>query len=255
MKEILAMIAPGRRLLLFLDYDGTLVPIETHPDRAVLSPRRKRFLETLSERMFVCIVSGRSLSDIRRRVGVEGLAYIGNHGLEAAWDGRTWIHPLAKKAQPALGGLLKRIASRTERLPRRFVEDKGLTGSVHFRRMDPALVEPLRRMIDEEIRRTAGIWIVNEGKKVFEIRPNIDWHKGMGIRKLMSRLPRESGVLRIFIGDDQTDEDAFGALGRNAVTIHVGLRRKTRARYRFADVDRVWTFLAHCLRTPSSPRS
>jgi len=248
MREILRMITPGRCLLLFLDYDGTLVPIKRTPDRAVLPYRRKRFLEALSERMFICIVSGRSLADVRRCVGIEGLAYIGNHGLEARWGRRTWIHPLAKKRRPALGRLLKRIEARTRRFSRLFVEDKGVTGSVHFRRLDPALVAPLRRIVADEVRRKGGTFMATEGKKVLEIRPDIDWDKGLGIRKLMNWLPRELEALRIFIGDDRTDEDAFLALGGDSITILVGHGRKTRARYRLADVDRVWTFLAHCLR-------
>jgi len=248
MRDILRMIKPGQRPLLFLDYDGTLVSIQRTPDRVVLSRRRKRFLEALSERMFVCVVSGRSLADIRRRVGIEGLAYIGNHGLEARWGRRTWVHPQAKKRPPALGRLLKRIEARTERFPRLLVENKGVTGSVHFRRLDPALVAPLKRIVAEEVRREGGIFMVTEGKKVLEIRPDIDWDKGLGIRKLMNWLPRERGTVRIFIGDDRTDEDTFLALGGDSITIHVGHGRKTRARYRLADVERVWTFLAHCLR-------
>lgn len=248
MREILRMITPGRRLFLFLDYDGTLVPIERTPDRAVLTHRKKRSLEALNERMFVCIVSGRSLADVRRRVGIDGLAYIGNHGLEARWGRRTWVHPLAKKRLPALGRLLRRIEARTERFPRLLVENKGVTGSVHFRRLDPALVSPLRKIVADEVRRKAGAFVVAEGKKVLEIRPNLDWDKGVGIQKLMNWLPRKKEALRIFIGDDRTDEDAFQALGGDSITIHVGHGRKTRARYRLPDVERVWEFLGHCLR-------
>lgn len=248
MREILRMITPGRRLFLFLDYDGTLVPIERTPERAVLPHRKKRFLEALNEKMFVCIVSGRSLADVRRRVGIDGLAYIGNHGLEASWGRRTWVHPQAKKRLPALGRLLKRIEARTHRFPRLLVENKGVTGSVHFRRLDTALVLPLRKIVVDEVRRKAGDFIVAEGKKVLEIRPKLDWDKGVGIRKLMRWLPREPEALRIFIGDDRTDEDAFRALGGDSITIHVGKQKDTRARYRLVDVERVWTFLANCLR-------
>ena len=248
MKEILRNIKPGRRLLLFLDYDGTLVPIQRNPERAVLPLRKRSALEALGESMFVCIVSGRSLADVHRCVGIEGLAYIGNHGLEAKWGRYSWVHPLAKKRRPALGRLLKRIEARTDRFCRLLVEDKGLTGSVHFRRLDPALIVPLRRIVDDEVGRTGGAFIVTEGKKVFEIRPVADWDKGLGIRKLMKWLPRQRGILRIFIGDDRTDEDAFRVLGGDSITVHVGRGRATRARYRLADVERVWAFLANCLR-------
>jgi trehalose 6-phosphate phosphatase len=246
MKEILLNLEPGRRLLLFLDYDGTLVPIQRRPDRAVLPVRRRRFLEGLSKKMFVCIVSGRSLSDVRRRVGLEGLAYIGNHGLEARWGRHAWVHPLAERRRPALGRLLKRIEIRARCFPRLLVEDKGLTGSIHFRRLDPALIAPLKRIVDEEVGRTAGIFVAAKGKRVFEIRPDIDWDKGAGIRKVMTWLPKGAGGLRIFIGDDRTDEDAFRVLGRDSITIRVGSGKKTRARHRLAGVDRVWEFLKIC---------
>jgi len=248
MREILRNIEPGRRLLLFLDYDGTLVPIQRHPERAGLAVRKKGALETLGRSTFVCLVSGRSLSDVRRRVGLAGLAYIGNHGLEARWGRHAWVHPLAERRRPALGRLLKRIEIRARCFARLLVEDKGLTGSIHYRRLDPALVAPLKRIVDDEVGRTAGKFVAAKGKKVFEIRPNIVWDKGAGIRKVITWLPQAAGALRIFIGDDRTDEDAFRALGRDSITIHVGRRRDTRARYRLADVGQVWTFLANCRR-------
>jgi trehalose 6-phosphate phosphatase len=248
MKDILPKIGPGERLLLFLDYDGTLVPIRRTPERAVLPLRRKRSLKALSKRAFVCIVSGRALADIRRQVGLESLAYIGNHGLEVSWGRRNWIHPRAKKMRPALERLLKRIEDKTSRFPRLLVEHKGVTASVHFRRLDPALIPPLRRIVNDEVCGQARKFIVTEGKKVLEIRPRIDWDKGAGIHKLMSWLPRIKKSLSIYIGDDRTDEDAFRELGRDAITIHVGRRKMTRARHRLTDVDQVWKFLRHCLR-------
>jgi trehalose 6-phosphate phosphatase len=255
MKEILRLIKPGRPLFLFLDYDGTLAPIARSPDRAVLAPRRKKILEALGGHNFVCIVSGRSLADIRRIVGLDGLAYCGNHGLEILRGGKTWVHPRALAARPALGRLLKRIEGRTGRFPRMLIEDKGVTGSVHFRRLDPALLAPLKRIVDEEVRRPAGQFIVTEGKRVLEIRPRLDWDKGRGIREILTRLPGEREALPVFIGDDRTDEDAFRELGPEAITIHVGLGRSTQARFRLPGVDQVWTFLGTCLRLARTGKS
>jgi trehalose 6-phosphate phosphatase len=244
MNEILRAIEPGRSVLLFLDYDGTLVPIVRDPDRAVLSPRRRRFLEALSRSMFVGIVTGRSLADIRRRVGVEGLAYIGNHGLEASWGRRSWTHPRAKELRPALARLLNRIRARTRRFPRLLIEDKGVTASLHLRRMDPALVSPLRRIVAEEVRRARRSFVAPEGKKVIELLPNVAWGKGEGIRKIMRWLPRDSaGGLWVYIGDDRTDEDAFRTLGGGSLTVRVGRGRGTQARYRLPDVGKVWALL------------
>jgi trehalose 6-phosphate phosphatase len=247
MREILQSIKPSRRLFFFLDYDGTLVPIARTPERAVLNDRRRRILNALGETAFLCIVSGRSLDEVRRLVGLDGLAYIGNHGLETCWGRKTWIHPLARQRMPALGRLLKRIADRTERMPRLLLENKGVTASIHYRRLDSALVPLLKVIVGETVGRKTREFLVTEGKKVLEIRPRVGEDKGTGIRRLMSWLPPGRNDLRIGIGDDRTDEDAFRELGPAAVTIHVGAR-KSEARYRLADVDQVWEFLRDCLR-------
>lgn len=247
MREIFRAIQPRKPLLLFLDFDGTLAPIQRNPDLVELSAPRRLVLETLSKRMFVSVVSGRALADIRGRIGIGGLAYIGNHGLEAKWGRRTWIHPMAEKLRPALGRLTKRIEARLVRFPRIRVENKGVTASFHYRCLDPALIGSLRRIVTEEVASRKGSFRLAEGKKVFEILPDIDWNKGMGIRKLMDWLPRGTAALPICIGDDRTDEDAFELLGGASITIHVGPARKTRARFRLADVEHVWIFLTKCL--------
>ncbi len=248
MNEILKTIEPGRPLALFLDYDGTLAPIRRTPDAAVLTPRRRRLLDALGQRMFVCIASGRALADIRSRVGLGRLAYIGNHGLEMAWDRKAWVHPQARRRRAALHQVLGRIAERTRRFPGILVEDKGLTGSIHYRRADAALGEPLRRIVAEENAREAGLFRIGRGRKVLEIAPAIDWNKGDGIRRLRRQMPRLHAARPVFIGDDRTDEDAFGRLDADTVTVYVGRAGKTSAQFRLADVEQVWRFLARCLR-------
>lgn len=252
MRKCLRPIKAGKRLLLFLDYDGTLVPIRRTPERAVLGERKKRLLKALSDQAFVCIVSGRSLADIRERVGVEGLAYIGNHGLEISFGRRIWIHPLAKKRSAALKRLLRRIEDQTRRFPKLLIEDKNITASVHFRRMDRVLTAPLKRIVEQTVRQKSREFIVSEGKKVIEILPRLAWDKGKGIRKAMSWLPKGKPALPIFIGDDRTDEDAFRELGGDAMTIHVGTARGTSARLSIEDVKGVWRFLADCRRSSAA---
>ncbi|MEN6312414.1 MAG: HAD-IIB family hydrolase, partial [Acidobacteriota bacterium] len=102
------------RLGLFLDYDGTLVPIRKTPELAVLKPSRRRLLERLSRNIFVCIVSGRSLDDIRKLVDLRDIAYIGNHGLEMTYRNLRWTHPHAVRARPVLRETLVRIRRRTK---------------------------------------------------------------------------------------------------------------------------------------------
>jgi len=232
----------GKRLLLFLDYDGTLVPIRKIPHKAVLTPSRKSILARLSEKAFVCIVTGRSAADIRGLVPLDNIGFIGNHGLELVLGRRSWTHPQAKARRDALKALLSRIEKRTVRFPRIQVENKGVTGSIHLRRTDPALYPIVRKIVAESVAKSRRAFLLTEGKKVFEIRPNVDWNKGRGVLK-MSRWISDGGSRMMFIGDDRTDEDVFRALARDAVTIHVGRGRDSAARHRLADVDTVWRTL------------
>ena len=247
MKDILQKVTRGRTILLFLDYDGTLVPIKKAPGLAVLRASRRRLLERLSQNAFICIVSGRSLADIQKLASIKNIAYIGNHGLEISYRGRQWIHPEAKRIRPVLKSVLERIRRKTGDRPGLLVEDKGLTGSIHYRRLAAPLSKELREIIEFEVRLRSRELKLTEGKKVFEIRPTVDWDKGKGVRELIRWLRTMQPVLRIYIGDDRTDEDAFRALGRGNITIIVGKRRDSHARSRLPDVNAVWMFLGALL--------
>jgi len=255
MKDIIRRIKPGERILLFLDYDGTLVPINKDPELAVLHPLKRQFLKRLGERAFVCIVSGRSLAQIQRLVAIEGIGYVGNHGLEISYGKKIWIHPEAKKTKPFLSRTLKSIRYRTRDLPGVLVEDKGFTGSIHYRRLPTAFWTPLKKIIQTEIRSRRPELKLTEGKKVFEIKPNIQWDKGQGVLELIGWLDPRETTLRIYIGDDRTDEDAFRAFGKDDVTILVGRRKASRARYRLGDVNHVWRFLNNLLDLLSGPKT
>jgi trehalose-phosphatase len=255
MKDIIQRIKPGERILLFLDYDGTLVPIKKAPELAVLHPSRRRFLKRLGEKVFICIVSGRSLAEIQRLVAIKGIAYIGNHGLEISCGQKVWVHPEARKIRPILRNALKRIQEMTQDLPGVLIEDKGLTGSIHYRQLPPAFWKPLKEIIQAEVGSRGRALKITEGKRVFEIRPNIDWHKGKGIFELLSRLDLDEMPLRIYIGDDQTDEDAFRTFAKDDVTILVGRRKDSRARYRLVDVNDVWRFLKDLFDLVSAPET
>jgi len=247
MKDILQDITRARRIFLFLDYDGTLVPIKNAPELAVVRPSRRRLLEQLSQNAFVCIVSGRSLVDIQKLASIKNIAYIGNHGLEISYCGREWIHPKARRIKPVLKNVLERIRRRTRDWPGLLVENKGLTGSIHYRRLAAPLPKKLRDITEHEVGLRSRELKLTEGKKVFEIRPNIEWDKGRGVRELIRWLDVNEPALRIYIGDDQTDEDAFRALCRNDITILVGKRLNSHARSRLPDVQAVWKFLGALL--------
>jgi trehalose-phosphatase len=110
-------------------------------------------------------------------------------------------------------------------------------------------------MVKHEVRLRNRELILTEGKKVFEIRPNIDWDKGKGVQRLSRWLEIKRPALGIYIGDDQTDEDAFRAMGRDDITILVGSRRDSIACSRLPDVAAVWKFLSALLTISAPPPS
>ncbi|MDR7467293.1 MAG: bifunctional alpha,alpha-trehalose-phosphate synthase (UDP-forming)/trehalose-phosphatase [Armatimonadota bacterium] len=237
---------PGVALL--IDFDGTLAPIAPAPDQVVLPEASRSALAHLARLpgVLVAVVSGRSLVDIRRRVGVTGIVYAGNHGLEMAGDDWIWTHPEARSARQRIGAVCARLQERLRAVPGVIVEDKGLSAAVHYRLTPHPYLESVRRAVYEETVRTDGV-AVRDGKRVFELRPRIDWDKGTAVRWILRRVfgerwPEAVGV--IYIGDDRTDEDAFLALPAPAVTVRVGLApTATAARYALRDAGDVAQFL------------
>lgn len=237
-----------RPLALLLDFDGTLAPIVPSPELAVLPDPVRETLRGLTGRrdVLVGVISGRSLDDIRRRVGLPGLVYAGNHGLEIAWEGSVWTLPEAESARDAVAGICRRLQERLTGVAGVLVEDKGLTASVHFRQTPIPQVEEVRVAVLEEVARASQL-AVRQGKRVLELWPAVTWDKGHAARSILERAfgPRwAERAAVIYIGDDQTDEDAFMTLPEPAVTVKVGSPTYlTAARYVARDVDDVARFL------------
>src|SRR5881394_406766 len=105
--EIVAEMG-ARRLVVFLDYDGTLTPIVSRPEQAVLSDSTRQAVRTLAGRVFVAILSGRDLDDIRRQVDIEGIVYAGSHGFDIA--GPHGLHKqTAREFLPTLDNAEKQL--------------------------------------------------------------------------------------------------------------------------------------------------
>lgn len=236
-------IKSGKKCLIFLDYDGTLVPIKRRPELAILHPKRRKILKSLGKKFFVSIVSGRSLRETKRLVRIDSLAYIGNHGLEICWRNKYWVHPLAERIRRTIGNVVRQLGIRTGDLQGVFIEDKGLTASVHYRLLAPQGWSKLKKLINEEVRIFKGLLKITKGKRVFELRPNVDWDKGRGVLKLIQWFDLEEAPIKIYIGDDRTDEDAFKALETIGLTILVGQKKDSSALFRLSDVQDVWSFL------------
>lgn len=210
-------VVAGRRLAVFLDYDGTLTPIVDRPDRAVLDDGARAVLRRLAAVLPVAIVSGRDLEDVSRLVGLPDLAYAGSHGFDIRAPGlRVQI---GEDALPALAAAQAELGERLAAVDGCLVERKRFAIAVHTR-----LVAADRK---PEVERTVGAVAtshpelrVTGGKEIHELRPNQPWNKGRAVEDLIRRLGL-ADALPLYIGDDETDEDAFRALRGGGIGVRV----------------------------------
>lgn len=199
------LAAEPSRAGLFLDFDGVLAPIVERPDDAYPPPEAREELERLVHRYgLVAVVSGRAADDVRRRVGVGGVVYVGSHGLELDSRAELWRTRLDAFADEAGW-------EETER--------KGLAVSFHYRRAEDeaAAVVELERLAEHA--RAAGLR-ARFGRKVLEVLPPIDANKGTAVRRLLA----DSNLHRALVaGDDTTDLDAFRALDGLELAVRVAV--------------------------------
>jgi trehalose 6-phosphate synthase/phosphatase len=229
------------RLSLFLDYDGTITPLVEHPGKARLSTAMRKLLGLLAERddTEVAVVSGRSLANVREMVGISKLTYAGNHGLEvSAPDLPDFRHEDVEHYRGRMAELAEALDEVC--LDGAWVELKGHTLTWHYRRVggDPApLAQRARAIIADQ-----GFQ-ARDAHLAIEARPPIGWDKGRAVlHVLRSRYgPSWPAQVRvIYIGDDETDEDAFHILAGMAATFRVGpADNLSSASRRLANVDAV----------------
>ncbi|MBN2505209.1 MAG: trehalose-phosphatase [Verrucomicrobia bacterium] len=238
-----------RKLAVFLDYDGTLTPIVAHPEDALLSSPMRDTVRRLAHAHPVAVVSGRDLADVRGRVGLDEIIYAGSHGFDIAGPGGLRReHPEAQASLAALDEAETVLRERTAAIPGAQIERKKYSVAIHFRNVEPTRVPEVEPVVDAVAARHS-ILRKGHGKKVFELQPNLDWHKGRAVAWLLQTLDLDSpGVLPIYLGDDLTDEDAFEALRRRGVGIVVRDEpRPTAARYALENVAEVQAFLNRLL--------
>ncbi len=123
-----------------------------------------------------------------------------------------------------------------------YIEDKGCILAVHYRNADPRYVPLLLMRLKRELKPFEGAFCLGFGKSVFEIRPRIPVNKGFAVLQLLNPFELE-GVLSIYMGDDETDEEAFRALRGKGIAIFVGSSGPSSARYYVKDPSEVYRFL------------
>lgn len=237
-KEVAARLHRADYLALLLDFDGTLAALRPRPEQAQLPEPARRSLGRLARqgRVFVIIVSGRTLVDIRRRAGIAGALYRGVYGLER----ESGMPPVNKRVMRRIESAKTAVRAALRGLPSVWIEDKGLSFAVHFRGAGRATVRRAGRVFHRVLAPFLPWLQVLSGKKVWEVLPRTFRGKGATVNTLLAALPEST--LAIYVGDDAADESAFRAL-RRGITVRVGHSLHTGARFRLRNPEEVLRFL------------
>ncbi len=211
---------PAGNIFLFLDYDGTLAPIVSRPALAVLDQGVRAALERLKSMYPLAIISGRTLSDIRDRVNIKDIVYVGNHGAQIGYGNVVVPGSDGPIDTGTLNEFRLKASAALKAMDGVVIEDKGVTLSIHYRnasaRHKKAATKKIRQIADGYRKRLR----ITTGKEVSEVRPRNVWNKGDAVEWILKNLG--TGRMPVYIGDDVTDDDAFRAIATTGVTISVG---------------------------------
>lgn len=246
----------GKQIVIFLDYDSTLSPIVEDPDRAFMTNDMRETVRDVAKCFPTAIVSGRCIAKVYRFVGLSELYYAGSHGMDIKGPApakgvnqAAVLFQLAKDFLPMMDEVYKALLEETKSTPGAKVENNKFCVSVHFRCVDEkrwsGLAEQVRSVLKDypKLRLT-------QGRKVLEVRPMIKWDKGKALEFLLESLGYDASssddVFPVYIGDDQTDEDAFKVLrkrGQGFGILVSKVLKETDAPYSLQEPSEVMSFL------------
>lgn len=231
--EQMTHYAKGKKLALFLDYDGTLSPIVDNPDLAFMSDDMRSAVKEVAKYFPTAIISGRSRDKVYEFVGLSELYYAGSHGMDimspakgSAFNGHPNCIKLTDKQgeeavlfQPAsefvpmIDGVFTSLVESTKEIGGAKVENNKFCVSVHYRNVEEKKWKTIAQRVYDILKEYPRLRLTH-GRKVLEVRPVIDWNKGKAVEFLLESLGLSDSddVLPIYVGDDRTDEDAFKVL-------------------------------------------
>ncbi|KAM0849303.1 hypothetical protein ACQ4PT_053812 [Festuca glaucescens] len=261
-KQIVAS-AQGKKIALFLDYDGTLSPIVDDPDKAVMSPVMRAAVRNVAKQFPAAIVSGRSRKKVLEFVKLKELCYAGSHGMDIMTSSANYIHNTEKGKEanlfqpareflPMIDEVSKSLLEVTSGIEGASVENNKFCVSVHYRNVDEKDWKLVARLVNEVLEGFPRLKVTN-GRMVLEVRPVIDWDKGKAVEFLLQSLglSDSENVIPIYIGDDRTDEDAFKVLRERNCGYGIlvsQVPKETEAFYSLRDPSEVMEFLNSLVR-------
>jgi trehalose-phosphatase len=242
--RLLAAYRGGRPLVLLFDYDGTLVPIVEHPSQAQLAAGTRSLLERLARhpRLAVGILSGRMLDDLKTMVGLPGLYYAGNSGLELELDGARIIPPGAAQASALIADLAAHLDKIAAQHAGAWVENKRLGLALHYRAIDRKQIPDLQARARQILQLFANRLRILDVAMAIEITPALGVTKGTAVRRMVAHAG--PGALPLYAGDDANDRDALeAAAGLGGLALGLGPRAPSVAHHRLPDPAALVRFL------------
>jgi trehalose-phosphatase len=213
----------GETLILLFEYDGTLTPIAEYPWLAKLAPQTRELLGQLADlpRVQVGIFSGRRLDEVEQLVDVPGLFYCGHSGIEVKLDGATIVHPVAARRVQLIDEVVRRLASIEHVYPGAWVEKKSYGFTVHFRGVDPSLIEEVHARILGFLERWSDQLSAVDWPLAVEVMVANTWNKGDAVRRILDHVGEPVFVL--YAGDSGSDPSPFdAATAHGGITVGVG---------------------------------
>ncbi|KAK4844415.1 hypothetical protein QYF36_019991 [Acer negundo] len=270
--EQIISYAKNKKIAIFLDYDGTLSPIVDDPDRAIMSDCMRSAVKDVAKYFPTAIISGRSRDKVYELVGLTELYYAGSHGMDIMGPVNHSVsadHLNRIKSTDHLGEegnlfqparefitmidkVFKTLLENTRSIKGAKVENHKFCASVHYRNVEEKNWPTIAQCVHDILKDYPQLHLTH-GRKVLEIRPEIDWDKGKAVDFLIESLglSNSDGVLPIFIGDDRTDEDAFKVLreGNRGYGILVSsVPKESNAFYSLREPSEVKEFLSYLVR-------
>ena len=244
LSELDAMLAGKNRVLIASDFDGTLCPIAGSPSEVRLAPAMLEILRRTAAcpRLSLAVISGRALSDIQCRLPFN-IFFAGNHGLEVAGGGLEYEHSGARQLRSSVSGACRILSDTARQWPGAWIEDKGLSATLHFRQVDQRHHNPMLFSMRRSLGALGASLSLRVGRQALEIRPKVPWDKGNALRYLLEKAgPFDACVC---LGDDQTDESMFRA-NSGQLNIRIGRSAsRTAATHYLLDPAEVAIVLSH----------
>ncbi|GMN33726.1 hypothetical protein TIFTF001_004304 [Ficus carica] len=247
----------GKKIVMFLDYDGTLSPIVKNPDRAFMSDAMRSTVKSLAQCFPTAIVSGRCRDKVYNFVQLAELYYAGSHGMDIKGpekgskyikgDAKGILFQPAAKYLPMMDEVYKTLVYKTKSTRGAMVEHNKFCLSVHYRCVDEKNWDLVAQQVKSVLKEYPKLKLT-QGRKVLEIRPTIKWDKGKALEFLLKALGYANcrDVFPVYIGDDRTDEDAFKILkarGQGFGILVSKCPKDTSASYSLQEPTEVMTFL------------